>query len=171
MPGARTLDALTLFTAGGANLAYFQFAPAPQPTHAVLFTASYLFAGYACAGDLDLDSSEFRRWGPLRVLWLPYQKIVPHRSWVSHGLILGGVIRALYLALVVTIICWLSIYVYSLFHPTIDPTTVIRSRWFALMDIVKARPYETIAIFSGFVLAGTTHSLADYTSTWFKRRF
>jgi len=35
----------------------------------------------------------------LRVLWLPYQKLIPcHRHWLSHGVIVGSVVRLLYLA-------------------------------------------------------------------------
>ena len=96
MPNARTHDIITLITAAGANVAYFLQAPQPDLKLTALFTGSYLFAGYACAGDLDLNSTEYRRWGPLRFLWWPYRTLVPHRSWVSHGLIMGGLIRVLY---------------------------------------------------------------------------
>jgi len=92
--------------------AYFTLTPNPELSLAVLFTATYLFAGYACAGDLDLDSTEYRRWGPLRFLWWPYKVIVPHRSWISHGLIMGGIIRVLYLALVTTGLLWIGLWLY-----------------------------------------------------------
>jgi len=47
--------------------------------------------------DLDLKSRPWKRWGVLRVLWLPYQRI-PHRHWLSHGVLVGSVGRVLYTA-------------------------------------------------------------------------
>src|SRR6267154_1876546 len=98
MPNAPTHDFLTLATVTAADILYFQRASYPETKLAALFTVTYVFAGYACAGDLDLKSREYRRWGPLRFLWWPYRALVPHRSWISHGLLLGGAIRVLYLA-------------------------------------------------------------------------
>jgi uncharacterized metal-binding protein len=50
--------------------------------------------------DLDHDSGArpYRRWGPLRIIWYPYQRLIPHRSPVSHWPILGTVGRLTYLA-------------------------------------------------------------------------
>jgi uncharacterized metal-binding protein len=171
MPNARTHDILTLITAAGANVAYFRMAQPPQTTLAILFTGTYLFAGYACAGDLDLDSTEYRRWGPLRFLWWPYQKLVPHRSWVSHGLILGGVIRALYLLALCTLLFWSGWWVYGHLVVPVDASALTKQHLQSLADFARARPQESIALLSGFILAGTTHSVADTISTWFKRRF
>jgi uncharacterized metal-binding protein len=171
MPDAATHDFITLVTAAGANAAYFTLAPEPNLTQALLFTGAYLFAGYACAGDLDVDSKQYRRWGPLRFLWWPYRQLVPHRSWVSHGLILGGVVRVVYLAAVCTLLFWLGLWLYSRLGPHVDASAVTRAQWETLLGFARTNPRETIALLGGFILAGTTHSLADVISTWFKRRF
>ncbi len=171
MPGAKAHDMITLITAAAANGAYFAFTPHPNTNFAALFTISYLFAGYACAGDLDLDSKEYRRWGLLRFLWKPYQMLVPHRSWVSHGLILGGVIRAAYLALVCTLLGWLVVWGISRLGPHYDATQLAQQQWQSLFALAQAHPQETLALASGFVLAGTTHSLADIIWSGLKRRF
>lgn len=63
MPGARAHDMITLITAGIADGVYFAAAPHPNTKLAALFTVAYLFAGYACAGDLDLMSTEYRHGG------------------------------------------------------------------------------------------------------------
>jgi uncharacterized metal-binding protein len=171
MPNARTHDIITWMTAAGANAAYFTLPPHPDPALAALFTGSYLFAGYACAGDLDLNSKEYRRWGPLRVLWWPYRVAVPHRSWISHGLLLGGVIRALYLAAVCTTLFWLSLWLYSRLGPHVDASAATRAGWESLFGFARTHPLWTVALLSGFILAGTTHSVADAIYTWLKRRF
>ncbi|MCS6777966.1 MAG: metal-binding protein [Chloroherpetonaceae bacterium] len=171
MPNARTHDTVNLITAAAANVAYFTLAPRPDVTLAALFTGSYLFAGYACAGDLDLDSREYRRWGRLRFLWWPYQKLIPHRSRLSHGLLLGGVVRACYLMVLCTLILWVTLWALSLLEPRVDPGAITRQQWASALSFFRSRPEHTTALLSGFILAGTTHSLTDMIATWFKRRF
>lgn len=171
MPGARTHDMITLVTAGAADAAYMIKAPHPDVTLAALFTAAYLFAGYACAGDLDLDSKEYRRWGPLRFLWWPYRLLVPHRSWISHGMILGGVIRVCYLACACTLLAWAALWLVSYFGPHVDANGLTRAGWSSLYLTAQAHPQQTVALLAGFILAGTAHSLADVISTGIKRRF
>lgn len=57
--------------------------------------------GYFLSPDLDIRSRPFQRWGPLRSLWLPYQKSIAHRSAWSHAPILGTTLRLLYLGVMV----------------------------------------------------------------------
>lgn len=171
MPGARTHDAITLVTAAAAVGAYWKLAPQPDWTHAALFAGTYLFAGFACAGDLDLDSTEYRRWGPLRFLWWPYQKMVPHRSWVSHGLILGGVIRALYLLGVVALLSAGGFWLYGKWQGREQAHSLAHAQWFSLEGFVTTHPVHTALALAGFILAGTVHSLSDTISTWFKKTF
>jgi len=64
----------------------------------IVAAAAHLLGGLYLSPDLDLASKPFKRWGVLRVLWLPYQKLIPcHRHWLSHGVIVGSVVRLLYL--------------------------------------------------------------------------
>jgi uncharacterized metal-binding protein len=65
----------------------------------LIATASYYLAGMYLSPDLDLVSRPFKRWGLLRVIWLPYQRLIPrHRHWLSHGPVIGSVVRLVYLA-------------------------------------------------------------------------
>ncbi|MEN9206125.1 MAG: metal-binding protein [Thermostichales cyanobacterium DRC_bins_46] len=59
----------------------------------------YLFAGLMFAGDLDTYSRQYRRWLWLRWIWIPYQKLCRHRSFWSHGPIVGTLGRLLYLGI------------------------------------------------------------------------
>jgi uncharacterized metal-binding protein len=69
----------------------------------IISAAAHLLGGLYLSPDLDLVSRPFKRWGLLRILWIPYQKLIPrHRHWLSHGVIVGSVVRLLYLA------AWLS---------------------------------------------------------------
>jgi uncharacterized metal-binding protein len=170
MPNAPAHDLITVVTAIGADVAYVHYSPHPDPMLATLFTAAYLFAGYACAGDLDLNSREYRRWGLLRFLWWPYRNLVPHRSWISHGLIFGGVIRVLYLAVATTLAFWLGLWGYGRLGPHVDASSATESGWNTLLTWVNMHPYLTASALTGFILAGTTHSLADFIYSGLKRR-
>ncbi len=61
-------------------------------------SGGFLFSGLMFGPDLDIHSIQFKRWGYLRWVWLPYQRKVRHRSWISHGPVIGTCIRVLYLA-------------------------------------------------------------------------
>ena len=54
--------------------------------------------------DLDIYSVQFKRWGYFKFIWLPYQKYLRHRSFFSHGFIIGTVIRSLYFSLIILLL-------------------------------------------------------------------
>jgi len=69
----------------------------------LIATASYYLAGMYLSPDLDLVSRPYKRWGFLRWVWLPYQRLIPrHRHWLSHGLVIGSAVRLVYLAALVS---------------------------------------------------------------------
>ncbi len=68
----------------------------------IIAASAHFLGGYLLSPDLDTGSRPFKRWGILRVIWLPYQKAIPHRSPLSHAPVVGSTIRLLYLA------AWLS---------------------------------------------------------------
>lgn len=54
--------------------------------------------------DLDIHSIQYKRWGPMRWIWLPYQRALKHRSRLSHGPIIGTALRVVYLA------AWIALF-------------------------------------------------------------
>ncbi len=70
----------------------------PEPLPKLPFAAGYLIGTFWLTPDLDLATSRAsRRWGILRILWLPYAWLFPHRG-LSHRPLLGALTRVLYLA-------------------------------------------------------------------------
>ncbi|NJL49755.1 MAG: metal-binding protein [Leptolyngbyaceae cyanobacterium SM2_5_2] len=63
----------------------------------------FLLGGWVFGPDLDIHSVQYKRWGWLRWIWLPYRVNIRHRSRWSHGPILGTLVRLLYLSI------WLSL--------------------------------------------------------------
>jgi len=72
---------------------------------AVTAATAFLVGGLLLSPDLDTRSNAIRRWGPLRLVWWPYRRLIVHRSVLSHSPLLGMAGRLLYLATVVLALC------------------------------------------------------------------
>jgi uncharacterized metal-binding protein len=97
MPLGSTHDRITLWTAPGITLAAGVLGN--STTVALAVGSAYLFSGLMFSGDLDTCSRHYQRWLFLRWIWLPYRKWMRHRSFWSHGPIVGTAVRVLYLSL------------------------------------------------------------------------
>ena len=69
---------------------------------------AFLLGGLLLSPDLDTRSNPTRRWGPLRLLWWPYRRLLRHRSIVSHSPVLGSCGRLLYLGALLIGLSWLG---------------------------------------------------------------
>jgi uncharacterized metal-binding protein len=68
---------------------------------------AFLIGGLWLSPDLDTPSNPSRRWGPLRLFWWPYRRLLRHRSLLSHSPFLGSAGRLLYLAVLIAGAAWL----------------------------------------------------------------
>lgn len=110
MPSGRTHDLITFALApvtfiGAQN--YF----GGDTMLAGITTVAMVFSGIMFGPDLDLDSKPYRRWGPLRFIWKPYQMALSHRSRLSHGLVLGTMFRVLYFVAIMTVLTATALYI------------------------------------------------------------
>lgn len=64
----------------------------------------YLFSSFMFNGDLDVVSKPYNRWWILKFIWIPYQMMFKHRSVFTHGIIIGTIIRLIYLTPILFII-------------------------------------------------------------------
>jgi len=114
--------------------------------------AGGLVLGWLFGPDLDADgiTKDEARWkrvpllGPLLYiamvwLWLPYAVLMPHRSPISHGCIVGAVIRMAYLCGIVYAICCLAKV------PPPNPT-----------------PLTLLGILAGWIIQDAVHILLDH---------
>jgi len=69
---------------------------------------AFLLGGLWLSPDLDTRSNPTRRWGPLRLLWWPYRRLLRHRSLLSHSPLLGTAGRLIYLTGLVVMLCLLA---------------------------------------------------------------
>jgi len=104
MCSGKTHDSITYLTAplvGGLC-----FAVTNDIDQTLLFTGSFLFSGLMFGPDLDCKSIQVKRWGQLKWIWKPYQHLIPcHRHPLSHGFLLGTIVRLLYMSPVVYLVC------------------------------------------------------------------
>jgi uncharacterized metal-binding protein len=79
--------------------------PALGPAGVAVATGAFLIGGLWLSPDLDTRSNATCRWGPLRLLWWPYRRLLSHRSLLSHSPLLGTGLRLLWLAVLVVAAC------------------------------------------------------------------
>lgn len=70
----------------------------------IIVSLSYIFASFMFNGDLDTNSKPFNRWYILKMFWIPYQLMFHHRSYFTHGIVIGSVIRIVYVITIPTLI-------------------------------------------------------------------
>lgn len=73
MPSGRTHDRITLWALPFVTGVAFWQTKSGHLT--LLITGGFLFGGLMFGPDLDIYSRQYQRWGFLRFIWLPYQKI------------------------------------------------------------------------------------------------
>ena len=96
MPGAKTHDLISITVLAIILSGLFYLMVFKQNSPAVgyldiysilIFALAYLFATFFLSPDLDIDSTPYKRWGILRILWWPYKVIFKHRGMSHHPII------------------------------------------------------------------------------------
>ncbi|NMF85666.1 metal-binding protein [Nodosilinea sp. P-1105] len=96
MSSGRTHDRITLWTLPLVVLVAFRITLDGWLT--VVVCLGFLLGGWVLGPDLDIHSVQYKRWGWLRWIWLPYRGSMRHRSRWSHGPIIGTTVRVLYVS-------------------------------------------------------------------------
>ncbi|MGB3188006.1 MAG: metal-binding protein [Limnoraphis sp.] len=165
MPSGRTHDRITLWSL--PVVTGFTFGQT-RSSHLTLIIAScFLFSGLMFGPDLDIHRSyHFQRWGWLRWLWLPYQKSVRHRSFLSHGPVIGTAVRLLYLSIWVIILAIpVVVIAQSVWEVEWSFSQVARM----ILRSLSQHSTEWLAIFIGLELGAMSHYLSDWTGSAYKR--
>jgi uncharacterized metal-binding protein len=128
---------------------------------------SFLFSGFMFGPDLDIRSKQYFRWGWLRLIWLPYQEFVPHRSWFSHGPIVGTVGRMMYFGFWVWVLGSAGSAVWAIAKDY--PWDYYINR----ITIPAAWPEDfeagLVVTFVGLEIGAFSHYASDWISSSFKR--
>jgi uncharacterized metal-binding protein len=170
MPNARTHDIITYaiipFTFLAAEIYWGDLATS------AIATVAMLFSGLMFGPDLDLDSKPYRRWGPLKFLWKPYQVALPHRSVLSHGPILGTIIRIVYFLIV------FSLFSASLLYLRHRYVNGAQTTWTGEFDGIRSDLFTLFGetdnkylwgSFAGLCVGALAHTTADIVWSSIKR--
>lgn len=115
----------------------------------LLVVAGNLAGGFLLSPDLDTRSTPYRRWLVLRGIWVPYRKLCGHhRSFWSHGPIVGTIIRVAWLLFPIAVLGLLG------FAPALKLLAGVDSIYF-------------LAFLIGLELSALLHLLADWISSTF----
>ncbi len=90
--------------------------------------------------DLDIESTAIKRWGKLKILWLPYKWLFKHGQ-SSHNIVYGAVVRVLYISLII-------LGVYYLLFKSLPPGMIAPSVYVLIFLI-------------GIMIANALHVLLD----------
>ncbi|MBW4691751.1 MAG: metal-binding protein [Lyngbya sp. HA4199-MV5] len=175
MPSGRTHDSITLWSL--PLLAGLTFASTQSSSLTLCVSGSYLFSGLMFGPDLDVYSHQYKRWGLLRWIWLPYRRSLRHRSFWSHGPIAGTIVRVAYLLIWVVLFSSGGIVVGAVVVQLAGKTNdwfVLAQQWWShslmvLGQLPLQHPTETIAIALGLELGALSHSLSDWLVSTYRR--
>lgn len=169
MPSGRSHDAITILLA--APFAVGAYAVTRDVTTAVITTVAFIFAGVMFGPDLDTKSKQYSRWGPLRVLWLPYRSVFRHRSRWSHGVIFGTLFRTVYFLGAATLIAFFgwSGYQYAVNYGSPDVADFALA-WRSVVEAVGAGSSTSlaVAVLIGMWAGAASHTLTDVSITYIK---
>ena len=171
MPNARTHDAITYAIIPITYIAA-QMYWGDHATSA-LATVAMLFSGLMFGPDLDLNSQPYKRWGPLKFIWKPYQSALSHRSTFSHGPVLGTMIRIIYFLAIFSVLGATVLYLRHRFIHLQQTTweaefTTIRDDLFTMWR--RTDQLYFWGIFGGLWLGALSHTTADIVWSTIKRR-
>ncbi|NER45288.1 MAG: metal-binding protein [Symploca sp. SIO1A3] len=164
MPSGQTHDRITLWSLPVVTA--LTLAVTRNSDLTLLVAGGFFFSGLMLSPDLDLRSRPFKRWGYLRWIWIPYQRMMRHRSVFSHGMLVGTTLRVLYLLSWVILLTLFIVAVAHLFGGEPVPwqefaRSVVRSLF--------SYRVKLIALFIGLELGASSHYLADWSSSAYKR--
>jgi uncharacterized metal-binding protein len=165
MPSGRTHDRITLW--GLPWIVSLAYLLTRQGELTLIVAGAYLFSALMFGPDLDIYSVQYKRWGILRWIWLPYQGFLSHRSKFSHGLIIGTALRVIYLLVCVLLAAIPAVAIAQLIGG-------FNWNWqhFARQTIqVITQDYrkEAIALAIGLELGAMSHSLGDWLGSTYKK--
>lgn len=159
MPSGKTHDLLAITSTIGAAY-YFQISNITNDLSSIfIFAIASLFGGFMFGPDLDIKSVQYKRWGPFKFIWLPYQAF-GHRSkkTQSHDALFGPIVRIGYFYMAIVVVSIFIAGLYSVFDMKLSLGFL-----FTIWDLILEIPLKyQIAFLAGLWYGNIIHYLADW---------
>lgn len=162
MPSGKSHDRITLWLLPGVIAGSFIVTLSLPLT--VLISITFLVAGFMLGPDLDIQSVQYRRWGPIRWIWYPYQVMIKHRSPWSHGPMIGTLVRVIYLAL------WMAFFT-AVAMVALNHFWQAQLSWARLQPVLRQLAVDHWPIGVATLVGLELGALSHYTSDWLVSRF
>jgi len=169
MPSGKTHDAITFLLAIPA--AVVGYLATGDPASAVVVAAAFIFGGLMFGPDLDTASRQYSRWFFFRFLWFPYRSFFKHRSRFSHGLVLGALIRVVYLLGAITLAAFLAVYVYTAYSGgKLAGFNEFTGAWRQIGRFTRDNfgEFFLLFVFLGLWLGAASHTFTDMAGSFIK---
>jgi len=142
MPNGRVHDIITAITTPILIGGVYYLSNKNTEITTVIITA-YLFSSLMFNGDLDTNSRPYNRWWLLKMIWIPYQLMFSHRSIFTHGIIIGTVVRLVYLLIIPVLILY--------FNGNLS----------AIVNLLTSNQNMVLYTIAGLELGSAVHTISD----------
>src|SRR3990167_5281952 len=159
MPSGKTHDFLTVTSTIGASYFFWHYNVTDDLNCIWIFALASLFGGFMFGPDLDTRSLQYKRWGPLKFIWLPYQAF-GHRSkrTQSHDALFGPVVRIIYFFLAIICLAIFTSGIFSIFDKKLSLSFL-----FSFLDLIMQVPLKyQISFLAGLWFGNMVHYFADW---------
>ena len=165
MPSGRTHDRITVWSVPlVVGIAYFL---TQSGKFALILAGGFLFSGLMFGPDLDIYSVQYKRWGWFRCIWIPYRSAIRHRSQLSHGLLIGTILRLIYISLIILILSGM-IAAIAYFFGYVNLQSVMDSQ--KKLPIWNPKYTQALlALIIGLELGAMSHSISDWIGSAYKK--
>ncbi|MFN8577812.1 MAG: metal-binding protein [Candidatus Sericytochromatia bacterium] len=168
MPSGKTHDSIAWYFF--IPFAYLSWYLSTDLLFVIIYSSAYFFSNFMFSGDLDLCSVQSKRWGIFRWIWIPYRKMIPHRSKLSHGVLHGTVFRIIYLGAVLSLFYFIAHLLTKNYLPAYNKDLIVTTD--KGLDFLKnQQPVYYAGIFLGLLTGSFLHTSADIIGSFFKKAF
>ena len=135
----------------------------------ILFTFLSTISQLMFGPDLDTVSYQYKRWGFLKWIWLPYRLIFKHRSRFSHGILFGPLLRGIYFIFVLLFLAFFLDFIFYKFTG-ISLFLFILLRFIHILHNVSFNSIKHILmpVIAGIFFGAAIHTITDKLASFIK---
>lgn len=164
MPSGKTHDKIAFISIIPILLIGLKFFGADLKS-LLLYCLTSFFSQIMLSPDLDVNSSQHKRWGILKFLWFPYRLFFKHRSSFSHGMIFGPILKITYIICVIAFLYFsFCLFIEYNYNISLLPYFIKSIKSVIHKDMF----YYYSPIIAGVFTGSTVHTLSDKFFSFFK---